>query len=388
MYRVLSATILVLLMAFAARASDADWLVAKASQQVNYTVDKVTWRPAKVGDPIPNKAWISTGPRGRAQLVRGVESITFQPNTLAGLFTKSGLFDRRTEIYQQVGTIDLEIEKRNTPHTTVQTPFLAAVVKGTNFSVEVTKRNADVSVNRGLVQVTSFRSGQRTDLGPGQRAAVDSSRGMTVSGVGTPPSISSVAPSVARVPAIGSTKTVSSKHDASSTASPNSSSQEHGSASKEDNASGGEKSGKQNGNSANGNSGDGGNGKGNSGQGNGNGGSNGNQSSGNSNGHSGNSENGNSGSGGGNGQGSNGQGNGKGNSGQGPGNGSSNGNQSSGNSNGHSGNSENGNSGSAGQGNGQGSNGQGNGKGGNSNGNSGNGGTGNNGNGNGNGNGE
>ena len=313
MYRVLSATILVLMMAFAARASDADWLVAKASQQVNYTIDKVTWKPAKVGDPIPNKAWISTGPRGRAQLVRGIESITFQPNTLAGLFTKSGIFERRTEIYQQVGTIDLEIEKRNTPHTTVQTPFLAAVVKGTNFRVEVTKQSADVSVNRGLVQVTSFGSGQRTDLGPGQRAAVDSSRGMTVSSEGAAPSISSVAPSVGRVPAIGSTKAVSSKPDASSIASPNSSSQRHGSASKGNKASGGEKSGNGNGHSGNGS-----NRKGN-------GGSNRNQS----NGHSGNSGNGNSSSGGqGNGQGSNSQANGKG-----------------GNSNGNSGNGGNGNNG-------------------------------------------
>ena len=93
-----------------------------------------------------------------------------------------GTFQGETEVVQQVGEINLEIEKRQRPHTTVQTPFLAAVVKGTRFTVKVGKTNAAVSVNRGLVQVTSFRSGERSDLGAGQRASVDLS-GMSVAGV-------------------------------------------------------------------------------------------------------------------------------------------------------------------------------------------------------------
>lgn len=363
MYRVFLTTLLVLWTAFSAGAAERDWQVSKASQQVNYTVDKTTWKPVKVGDIIPNKAWIATGPKGRAQIVRGAESITFQPDTLAGIFTKSGLFERKTDVYQQVGTIDLEIEKRSRPHTTVETPFLAAVVKGTNFRVEVSKRNADVSVNRGLVQVTSFNSGQRADVGPGQSAAVDVSRGMTVSGKGTAPSpsISSVAPTASRVPAIGSINSLASKPDGS----PGSLSK--GKESKGNEASGGDKSGNMNGNSAgaNSNTNGNGNGKGNSGQGNGNGGSNGNNNSGNGNGHSGNG-NGNAGN---SGQGNNGQSN---------GNGGSNGNGNSGNGGANGGG--NGNSGSGGQGNGQGNNGQGNGNGGAS-------GNNNSGNGNGNGNG-
>lgn len=365
MYRVCLSALLVLWTAFSAGAAEGDWQVSKASQQVHYTVDKTTWKPVKVGDIIPNKAWISTGPRGRAQIVRGTESITFQPGTLAGIFTNSGLFERKTDVYQQVGTIDLEIEKRSRPHTTVETPFLAAVVKGTNFRVEVSKRNADVSVNRGLVQVTSFNSGQRADVGPGQSAAVDVSRGMTVSGKGlaASPSISSVAPTASRVPAIGSINSLASKPDGS----PGSSSQ--GNESKGNEASGGDKSGDKNGKSAGANSNlntnGNGNGKGNSGQSNGNSGSNGNNDSGNGNGHSGNGT-GNSGN------------SGLGNNGQSNGNGGSNGNGSSGNGSASGGG--NGNSGNGGQGNGQGNNGQGNGNGGAS-------GNNNSGNGNGNGNG-
>ncbi|MGZ2455770.1 hypothetical protein ACVINH_000796 [Rhizobium anhuiense] len=187
-----------------ANAAEGDWQVAKASQQVNFTVDKRNWVAVRAGDIIPNTAWIATGPRGRVQLVRGVESISFQPNTVAGIFTSS-FGERKTEVVEQAGVLDLEIEKRSKPHTTVQTPFLAAVVKGTNFRVSVSKSAAEVTVNRGLVQVTSFASGQRANVGPGQGASVDGVKGMTVSGDVSTPVVTAVAPSVARVPAVGAT---------------------------------------------------------------------------------------------------------------------------------------------------------------------------------------
>ena len=187
-----------------ANAAEGDWQVAKASQQVNFTVDKRNWVAVRAGDIIPNTAWIATGPRGRVQLVRGVESISFQPNTVAGIFT-SGFGERKTEVVEQAGVLDLEIEKRSKPHTTVQTPFLAAVVKGTNFRVSVSKSAAEVTVNRGLVQVTSFASGQTANVGPGQGASVDGVKGMTVSGDVSTPVVTAVSPSVARVPAVGAT---------------------------------------------------------------------------------------------------------------------------------------------------------------------------------------
>ena len=193
-------SLLVLFLSGSALAGEGDWQVAKTSQQVAYTVDKQKWTPVRAGDVVPNNAWISTGPRGRAQLVRGVESISFQPNTLAGIFTRNE-GDRKTNVYQQTGVLDLEIEKRSRPHTSVQTPFLAAVVKGTNFRVSVEKQQARVSVNRGLVQVTSFSSGQRSQVGARQSATVDTARGMSVAGDVSAPSIERVAPSAPSVQA-------------------------------------------------------------------------------------------------------------------------------------------------------------------------------------------
>lgn len=199
--RIVAAALVVCFSSLAAIA--ADWQVEKVTAGVNFTVDKRTWFPLQGGLMVPNTAWISTGPRGRLTLSRGVERISFQPRTLAALITRNGLWSRKTEVVQQKGQIALDVEKRSRPHTYVHTPFLAAVVKGTSFTVTVTDQNASVSVDRGLVQVSSFTGGQSTDVGPGQQATVDQSQTMKVAGNISAPSVSSVEPTRAAVRAVG-----------------------------------------------------------------------------------------------------------------------------------------------------------------------------------------
>jgi hypothetical protein len=329
MMAVLRFLILVFFLPVAAIAADEDWRVAKASGQVRYTLDRASWVDLHAGDAVPNAAWILTGPRARVQLVRGVESIGFQPGTMASITTTSGFFSRKTQVVQQVGALDLEIEKRSQPHTMVQTPFLAAVVKGTIFHVSVGKTKASVSVDRGLVQVTSFASGQRSDVGPRQSAAVDRARGMTVAGQTSAPSVTSVAPSVALVPAVGANKLSGQEaKEAKSSASNADASSKASAGNGKGNSSASGNDGRNSGNGG-GNSNSGGNGKGhgggsgNSSNGNGHsGGSGGNSGNGNSGGQSkgGNEASGNNGSGnnghgqgdGNNGKGNNGNGNGQG----------------------------------------------------------------------------
>ncbi|HEV7433663.1 MAG TPA: hypothetical protein VGO22_02145, partial [Pseudorhizobium sp.] len=115
-----------------------EWVVSRTTKQVSYTTDKKTWDEVKVGITIPSNAWVATGPRGRVTLTRGPERLSLSPNTLGAVITTQGLFSRKTEVVQQTGQIALDIEKRSRPHTYVHTPFLAAVVKGTSFTVTVT----------------------------------------------------------------------------------------------------------------------------------------------------------------------------------------------------------------------------------------------------------
>ena len=92
-----------------------------------------------------------------------------------------------TTILQQAGSILLEVEKRAVKHFEVETPYLAAVVKGTQFRVSVNKDDSSVDVLRGEVEVAGFKSGQYTTVRPGQaaRVATEGRGDLSLSGSGT-----------------------------------------------------------------------------------------------------------------------------------------------------------------------------------------------------------
>ncbi|WP_318026715.1 hypothetical protein [Rhizobium ruizarguesonis] len=115
-FRFLIATLI--LLPITVFAATDEWRVVKTTDQVKYTVDRANWLDLRAGDVVPDRAWVSTGPHGRLQLARGVESITFQPNTLAAITTSESL-TVKTQIFQQAGSLDLEIEKRSQLHTAV-----------------------------------------------------------------------------------------------------------------------------------------------------------------------------------------------------------------------------------------------------------------------------
>jgi len=93
------------------------------------------------------------------------------PNSVIGIptETKEGL---STTIIQQAGSILLDVEKRNVKHFEVETPYLAAVVKGTQFRVSVNRTGTSVDVLRGAVEVADFKSGKFAMVLPGQMARV------------------------------------------------------------------------------------------------------------------------------------------------------------------------------------------------------------------------
>src|SRR5260370_110983 len=127
-----------------------------------------------------------TGRKGRVLLVRGEETILISANSVIGLPAekKEGL---STTIVQQAGSILLEVEKRNVKHFEVETPYLAAVVKGTQFSVTVNAASTSVDVRRGQVEVSDFKSGQIAQVMPGQVATAfaHGKSGLSLSGSGT-----------------------------------------------------------------------------------------------------------------------------------------------------------------------------------------------------------
>jgi len=170
----------------ASAADDGVWSVGKSSGEVWITTTGVEQVALTQEEALKPGDTIRTGHNGRVLLVRGEETILIAPNSVIGLPTekKDGL---ATTILQQAGSILLEVEKKNVKHFEVETPYLAAVVKGTQFSVTVNANSTSVNVKRGQVEVSDFRSGQIAQVMPGQVATTltHGKPGLSLSGSGT-----------------------------------------------------------------------------------------------------------------------------------------------------------------------------------------------------------
>ena len=170
-----------------AHAGDGEaWSVSKSSGEVWMTTTGAQTVSLSQQDVLKPGDTIRTGRNGRVLLVRGAETILVSPNSAIGLPTenKDGL---STTIVQQAGSILLEVEKRNVKHFEVETPYLAAVVKGTQFRVSVNAASTSIEVIRGQVEVADFRSGQVAQVMPGQfaTASAHGKAGLALSGSGT-----------------------------------------------------------------------------------------------------------------------------------------------------------------------------------------------------------
>ena len=170
-----------------AHAGDGEaWSVIKSSGEVWMTTTGAQTVSLSQQDVLKPGDTIRTGRNGRVLLVRGAETILVSPNSVIGLPTekKDGL---STTIVQQAGSILLEVEKRNVKHFEVETPYLAAVVKGTQFRVSVNAASTSIEVIRGQVEVADFRSGQVAQVMPGQFATTSAhgKPGLSLSGSGT-----------------------------------------------------------------------------------------------------------------------------------------------------------------------------------------------------------
>ncbi|MAY30745.1 MAG: hypothetical protein CL627_16360, partial [Aurantimonas sp.] len=174
----------------------------------NWIVDRVSGRawalevgkepvPLTAKMAVPEGVTIETSWTGRVRLVDDKNVMTFAPSTVAVVAPSHA--DSRTRVVQQVGSVEFDVEKRGRPHFFVETPYMAAVVKGTTFTVEVSDVATNIDVSTGLVEVRDPRSGQRAAIGAGQSASVDASRtGLQTAGINAP----SVTPGKPAPPAV------------------------------------------------------------------------------------------------------------------------------------------------------------------------------------------
>src|SRR3954453_13873984 len=115
---------------------------------------------------------IITGPTGRATLSNEADYIVIAPRSELRLPTAQQP-NGFTRVIQNLGTMLFRVQHTGVPHFAVDTPMLAAVVKGTTFTVIVDQKRSAVQVTQGIVQVTAVEGGMSRLVEGGRTVFID-----------------------------------------------------------------------------------------------------------------------------------------------------------------------------------------------------------------------
>lgn len=183
---ILAAFLAALLLIVPALAFADDWTAIRLRGTVEQLVDG-TWKPLILGAVVPDDRPIRTGPDGRVDFRRDQDQITLGGDTQIQIKDQAG--QRFTTIVQDHGHVESDVDVQNVQHFSVETPYLAAVVKGTHFVVDSTASSSSVAVTRGAVAVQSRITREQTTVTVGQTASIEVGAQLTVAGSGKLPPI-------------------------------------------------------------------------------------------------------------------------------------------------------------------------------------------------------
>ena len=153
----------------------AGWRVSEVSGDVRISEGGRS-RAATRGALLASGSTITAGGRARAVLVRGQQYVTVSPNTQLRVAEPQAQQSRGfIQIITDWGSALFRVDRREAPHFGVQTPYLAAVVRGTTFTVTVGPSGASVQVTEGAVEVSTLDGGASDMVRPGMIASVGAS---------------------------------------------------------------------------------------------------------------------------------------------------------------------------------------------------------------------
>src|SRR5690606_7229135 len=157
-----------------AHAQAGQWTVSEASGRVTLRGDDGA-APVTRGTVLKAGSVVETGQGGRAVIVRGKDFVTVGPASRLRVPAPSQREATLFDLLQEWGNAVFQIEKKPDPHFSVGTPYLAAVVKGTTFSVTVSDAGTSLQVTEGAVETSTLDGGARELIRPGIVAVVSAS---------------------------------------------------------------------------------------------------------------------------------------------------------------------------------------------------------------------
>jgi hypothetical protein len=160
------------------------WVVDQISGQVRERGQDGAWHSLATGAALEEGNAVETGGDGKLVLMHGKDVVTVAPNSSFQVPANAGPA-LGPSLLQTLGTLMFRVEHAPGRHFEIDAPHLAAVVKGTVFTVTASPTADSVHVAEGAVEVTTAVSHKVAFIRGGQTAVV-SSAGRDLSVLGRP----------------------------------------------------------------------------------------------------------------------------------------------------------------------------------------------------------
>jgi hypothetical protein len=150
-----------------------NWIVKSVTADEEGALIEASLSTPQEGDTLTRGQRISTGPGQQMVLTNGRDLVTLKPGTSVEIGDNDSTTDE-PNLELTSGTVHVKAGKRTPGHTfSVETAYLVATVKGTQFDVSTSGEISAVSVTEGVVGVQATATRQGVDVLPGKTAVVD-----------------------------------------------------------------------------------------------------------------------------------------------------------------------------------------------------------------------
>lgn len=159
---------LILITAMRADAADApDNLIVEETTGAVKIKLRNQWQSPDVGMAVSLPGTVSTGADGSIKLRQDATIISVASNTAIELFEGPGSGATLQRVVQNQGSAFYDIAPRESNKLRVETPYLVAVIKGTQFNVTVAAETSTVALFEGRLQIEAPEVGDVVDLREG-----------------------------------------------------------------------------------------------------------------------------------------------------------------------------------------------------------------------------
>ncbi len=150
-------------------AESGDIVVVSVNGEVRVTTNGAP-REAKAGSTLELPATLRTGHDGSVELRQDHTTVSVGPDTQLDFPAAVSRGDPIDRIVQPLGNVFYNVGKRESRKLRVETPYLVAVIKGTQFNVAAQADNATISLFEGRLEVRATDDSDVVDLKAGEIA--------------------------------------------------------------------------------------------------------------------------------------------------------------------------------------------------------------------------